>query len=572
MTTAIQKGNLSLLFMITSVGVLATVPLSVEQIRMLCATPFMHFFALAWLAYLVCIWRSPKVGIASGLIRRYAGVSLIASGLVLSLFATLAWSPNLGQVAIILMLTGWSLLRLGVVPWTRVIAFTSFLWITWPLPGNINAKILSRMRHSAFQTASNILDFFEVPHFLSGSLLDLKAARIDLTAIQPAYDNLFSLLFVALLFIVGLQNPFLISCLVLFLVPLIAWLGTIAHVLLHSWVHEAFATHWLEGWWLVGIQMGFFVAECGLVWCLFAGVHRLFEPLFSDSPDQTNRNIQNWYNRLILWPLRLVEHAGAEARAYFEEDLHEGKSDESRRSPVRVNFPSVTAAKAASDPWIWNRWTISLFSLAGLTFVLGVATRLVPQPALKPLPNYSTESLNRFAKSVEFPETLNQKLLGHREPAHLEDSEINEVVWEFNYDRGGLVFAVSLPQRYVRTFATTKNWQLSKTSLVEESEWHVVESEFVNEFGRSAYVWTTAFNEDSKPAAFKDTLFKKILGRLNGSFLGKTLISRDDKSIFQTTMILESNTALAERGKKLHRTAIIEFTKAIMPQTIGLKP
>jgi hypothetical protein len=236
-------------------GLVGILPLLIEQTGKLWGFPYWRFFPLAWSAFVLYIMLSPKVGMATSPLRRTIALVLSSIGVGIGFVSTIVWSPSFGQLAAILLISGWALLILAVVPWTRVIAFTGFLWITWPIPGGFCTRLLSNIHSRAMSVGSNILDLFGTTHLLNESRLDLRSQQIDLTSLMATYDSVYSLFFLAVIVVVGLHCSLFMSLLILASVPLISWMGTVTQFLIHVWVAEL-ATDWTtNGYFLGGMRV-----------------------------------------------------------------------------------------------------------------------------------------------------------------------------------------------------------------------------------------------------------------------------------------------------------------------------
>jgi hypothetical protein len=313
--------------------------------------------------------------------------------------------------------------------------------------------------------------------------------------------------------------------------------------------------------------------ECGLFWCVFVGLHSLFEPIFSDSPEQVNRRIQNGYNQLVIWPVRLTSTAGAETRAYFEDEPII-QTPEQVGSPVMVIRPSVVEAKLATEPWQWTRGTIGLMSVCAASLIIGVLTYLVPPREVKPLPDYSESQLASIANFKDFPESsIEAQLVRARIAEYNPEIRWRAIDWGFITNKGAISFTLTLPHYEFQPFIASRTWTLhQKSKLFEESDWPVHEAEYVNDFGRLVYVWHTGFDKNSAPVSSDSTWLSSLSRRMENSLLGRLLPARDTPHLFMTTLLLEPNEPLSLGGKKAHRVACAAFTKAIAERTNSAQP
>ena len=97
-------------------SVLAAAPLLTMQLETLWRRPYLRFFPLAWLLVAIYLWRIPRVGFAVSPVRRTISIALYSIGLLAELVGAVLVSPNATELGFLLLLTGWILTTLGIVP------------------------------------------------------------------------------------------------------------------------------------------------------------------------------------------------------------------------------------------------------------------------------------------------------------------------------------------------------------------------------------------------------------------------------------------------------------------------
>ncbi len=553
-------------------GFLSILPLLITQVNSLWATGYMRFFPLAWLSFLFFVWRVPKLGFAAHPTRRYAAMALSCFGILVSLVAALANSPNLSQLAAILLISGFIQLWLGIAPWTRLAAFSALLWVTWPLPGGIHGKLLEKIQFSAISMASNILDLFNVPHFATSAFIDLRSRRIELELLHGSYDSVYTLLFLTILICIALRRPLFLSSIVILTVPVISWLGSIAQLLLVAWGSEVLASDWLSGVPLVILRSGVFVGECGLVWLIFQGLSSLFEPVMVDRAEQINQGIHGAYNRAIVWPLNFsITIIQQDEQSYFDDELGTGAEVPAPKKPIRIG-PSRNATRIATDPWMQSRWTYAVLSVALLATLCSFATAFLPPAPEKPLTSYSAAQLQQLATADTLPEDEDLKLVKINTSAAELEGTSHVAEWWFTSDHGAIQFIAAFPTRgFDRSWERIGNWQVQGVPrrIVREDFWPVYEIEFADTTGKRAYGWYSAF--DSQGNAYVPTSWwSRLWTRLPTTILGRIFGLGVPPLSYQTTLFLEANGVISERTKQKYRTKCRKLTQAFSEKTLGV--
>jgi Transmembrane exosortase (Exosortase_EpsH) len=155
-----------------------------------------------------------------------------------------------------LSVSGLTLLRLGVVPWTRVAANLSLIWIAWPWPAAIHQRIDGGVHRLGIQTATAVFDLVGIPVFSVGNVLEFRSQTLDTTVWMNGPDSFLGFLLFAALTLVWLRRGLVQSLLTVLSIPLIAWVGELAKILLWYWAYHDFAVDLSVGWSLVFFRVG----------------------------------------------------------------------------------------------------------------------------------------------------------------------------------------------------------------------------------------------------------------------------------------------------------------------------
>ncbi len=140
--------------------------------------PHFQFFPLAWIAFCYFIYSEGAIGWSTNIWRPMAGGGIWALGLSAIVAAAFFFSPWIGQAAAILCICGWGLLRLDAVQMFRWLAWTLLLWITLPMPGNLDAEVVNGLQRLSARSASQLLDLMGVLHLPQGTTLEIRSRQL----------------------------------------------------------------------------------------------------------------------------------------------------------------------------------------------------------------------------------------------------------------------------------------------------------------------------------------------------------------------------------------------------------
>ena len=548
------------LYSITLVaGLLSLLPLLVKQAYRLALAPMWWFTPLALLFFLYLLWRTQYVGVAAHPIRRWTAMSLMGLGVVFGFLATVVESANVAHLSVLLLVTGWAIIRQGIVPWTRVVACCSILWVAWPLPNALTERIEARLNREAINTASGILDQIGVKHLVSLTTLDLKTTRLDLAAILGGAGSLPALLFVTLMILLFTRHPLLLSLLALASAFVLSWLSDVLLILLQVWAVLNTTTGWGDGWMLVATQAAMFVFEVAMVMVTLYSISYLFDAVPVDSSRKADKIWHGLFNRVVVWPMNFVAIED-EGPAYLEEDdVEDGKI----AAPGRIRLmPSFTATRMATDPFAGQlRLFYAMLVCIALTGIFAVLGWMFPPQVV------DLQALAQSAAQMEnvsgAPEELAELTLIGQVPIESADISTRAVGWNYSLSGGLASLTLEYPRIGPAASQGLEGWTVADVprNYVIDG-WNIVESEYVNSIGNRGYSWVAAI--DRKGASYsQDGLVSRSIAKLKRSILGRVLGMSVDDVTHHSRLIVQPQSSLAMQQREALRAAFASATASI---------
>jgi len=201
------------------IALLCVSPMVWLQCLSLWIRPHLQFFPFAWLAFGYIVVVRNKVITSNLSVRRLASLCVAALSFLLSVEAALISSPWLAYVAAVILVTAWMLLRLGKTKWMTVLAISSILWITVPLPVGYDGKLIEMLQSKSSLAASLVLDCLGVLHVRDGNVLDLTGKQLFVAEACSGIDSLYALMAICLSVVIWFRQPWVVGVLSLSLVP-----------------------------------------------------------------------------------------------------------------------------------------------------------------------------------------------------------------------------------------------------------------------------------------------------------------------------------------------------------------
>ncbi|MEQ1828243.1 MAG: exosortase/archaeosortase family protein, partial [Pirellula sp.] len=190
------------------------------QCQNLWARPHFQFFPIAWGAFAYFVYTRASLQDCKGTTRRNLAYLILAACCLLTLLTITLWSPWIGYMTGILLVCSWGLLRLGETSWTTVLAMSTLLWITLPLPLAYDQKLISLLQSQSSFAAGVVLDCFGVVHLRGGNVIELASKRLFVDEACSGVDSLYALMTICLGMIVWFRLPFIVGFLSILLVPM----------------------------------------------------------------------------------------------------------------------------------------------------------------------------------------------------------------------------------------------------------------------------------------------------------------------------------------------------------------
>lgn len=541
--------------LIVLVGLIGLLPMLVQQAGRLWQLPYMRFFPVAWVVFAFYCYRVPKLGFAADKTRRRVGVASISLGLFFGLLAAVFLSPNMAHFGGNLLITGWVLIWLGIVPWTRLVALTSVLWLAWPLPRNWTGQAVAWIQAKAISSTSHILDLVALPHFAMPTTVDLRSQRLDVSGLASGADSFLSLGMLTLLLLIYTRRPLLIGLAAIFSVPVIGWMGAVVQLLMEAWALESLAENWSSGWQLLTLRCVLFIVQCGLVSLVIYGLSYALEPVAVNSTEQSPNSLQAIYNRLALWPMNPVVSVSEDERDYF--------ADEEQAPHLRAGsprkLPKYRETATASDPWLKSKLCWPVYGVSAGAFLLGLLGLFLP-PQESELPPEVIEgrsaSISHLADlPLELP-PLNS--LGGQRLDGVDGVDRERIAWHYSAREGGAQVLLEFPTLgFIKRWQTLGDtWSLTapprRIEVVNDQgkAWPMFEVAYAGENGALAYGWYSAFDERAEPVVPSQSFAASVGRRLTNTVFNRLVTTQSEPVTYQLELFLQTNQLLAERRKR----------------------
>ncbi|MDX1929612.1 MAG: archaeosortase/exosortase family protein [Pirellulaceae bacterium] len=548
-------------------GVVALMPLLVKQCYRLASSPMWWFTPLTLFFFLYLVWRSQYVGVTAHPIRRWTAMGLMMFAALIGVAATIAESANFAHLSLIMLVTGWALIHQGIVPWTRVIACCSVLWVAWPLPLALTERIESRLNREAVSAASGVLDQLGVKHLATATTLDLKTTRLDLSAILGGAGSLPALLFATLVILLFTRHPLLLSLMALGSAVVISWQSSVLMILLQVWTVENSTVNLGSGWMLVATQVAMFVFELMMLMVSLYSISYLFDAVPVDSSRKADKGWHGLFNRAVVWPMNFVAIQD-EGPAYLEDDDLEDDLPKKVVSTRARLTPSVTATRNATDPFASQLRlfyaTLACLALTGALAVLGLVfpPRVVDFRAL-------AQSATQMENVTGAPDELAGMALIGQLPIGGADESMRAVAWNYSLPGGLASLTLEYPRSGPAVSQTLEGWtQADVPRSYTVGGWNMVESEYVNSIGKRGYSWVAAI--DRKGSNYSQGgLVSRSIAKLKRSVLGRALGMSVDDVTYHSRLIVQPSSSLAMQQREEMRTAFASATASIAQTLAG---
>ena len=322
-----------------AISLLGLAPLLTVQCGHLWERLHFQFFPLAWLAFGALVFTRGKLAWATSRNRARFGSVAWGLGLLVGLTAAYRLSPWLAQVAAILCVTGWGVLRLDKTPWLRWLGWTLLLWITLPLPGNLDRQLVSRLQAVSSESAGALLDLIGLVHYRQGNLIEVRAGKLFVDEACSGIDSLYALFAIALVMVLWQRRPLIVGLFTLLSVPAWAWLGNVVRLTLIVWLLDSWHVDLSYGWKHTVVGMAIFVASSAFLFITLGASEFLFKRFSTSAMPREHKAWHLAYNTVVCFPDKAPEIVTEESE-YFDSRYEARARAASKTAPARSSANS----------------------------------------------------------------------------------------------------------------------------------------------------------------------------------------------------------------------------------------
>ena len=487
-----------------AVCLLSTLPLLVLQSIHLWDRPHFQFFPLAWVAFGFFIYSEGRIAWSTHLWRQRLGIAFWLAGLMAIIAAAIFFSPWIGQAAAIFCITAWGLLRLDSVPLFRWLGWTLLLWITLPLPGNMDADVVNGLQRLSARSASQLLDLIGILHLRQGTILEIRSRQLFVDEACSGIDSLYSLIAISLLMMLWQKRPLIVGLFTLITVPLWAWMGNVLRLLVIVVLLDRWQIDLSSGWphTLLGIVTFAISSLCLLV--TQTGFAMLFQR-FSGSTLPADHDWHLVYNAVVCFPGKPPE-VSTEADQYF------------RGAPAPAPAPKPARPSSLKQPPTWVTVSgLCIGSVLALVINLRSTSRDWMDGRSSRLPHYELSQVTSIFSEKDFPEDfMNAKRVRFQADQRSPESFFGEYsrTWSFSNSGGEFVVSLDFPFRgyhplWVCYTNAGNQMQGPPASILLSNQAagerpHVVHVKFRDDLGNFSYLWFELFDADGQPVAVRN--------------------------------------------------------------------
>lgn len=530
-------------------------PLLAIQCAHLWERPHFQFFPLAWAAFIVLIVTRGKIGWVSSGRRARLGMVAWGLGLATGLVAAYRFSPWMMQVAAIVCVTGWGLLRLETGSAIRWLGWTLLLWVTLPLPGRFDRELVDRLQQISSQSAGSLLDLFGVIHLRQGNLIEIRSAKLFVDEACSGIDSLYSLFAIALVMMLWQRRPLVVGLFTLASVPVWAWLGNVVRLTLIAFLLDRWQIDLSQGWKHAALGLAVFAGSSA---CLFVTL-RAFASLFQRfSTASLPRDRKSWhlaYNAAVCFPGKAPE-VRSEEDDYFASARPTPATAPARASRRGRAYDPLNGPAARRPLFV----TAIVASVAIMT--LGtVAIAKSRRSDLLAVPHFDAAHVNDAFIESAMPETLQgAKRVSFAKVERSPDNFNGEYsrIWKYRDTRNEFILSADFPFRGFHPlwlcYTNVGNSLEGDPVLLDPPELgsaagdqpSIARVKLKDELGGTSYVWFSLFDASGRPVPAQEyradastLLVGRLLGR-NGSVLEMEPVS------YQFQLYLQSDDDLTD--------------------------
>lgn len=447
---------------------------------------------------------------------------------------------------------------------SRLLAILSILASCLPLPLNWDQKVVDTLQSLASRGTSYALDGLEVPHLPQGNVLQIADHSLFVEEACSGVTSLYSLVSVALIFLIVGKRSLLIGLLTLACIPIVAIATNLLRLL-----SIALFLHW----WNIDISHGYAHTLVGFLTFLIGistvlSVEQVLSHLFAPIP--LNRSSDGYlvplYNKIVGWP-----RTGGPVRPKAEKALSTIAGGEEPNSPP-ASGPSVHYSPSAALP-LWLVGTSYVVSALLLIGSIAINSYLNIQP-IQTIPDVSDKLASEFPTKDSLPQILGENWqqldfkLEKRDMASVFGQRSN--IWYYKNDESILTVSLDYPFRGwhpLEVCYVNNGWKISKFVVGKDNEqvqspW--LEIEFVNQLGMTGFLIYSFFDENGESysgasiEARADKNILNILSNYKGAFRPIT---------YQCQLFTESWKPLADEEKQKMRVMFFNARQRIIERS-----
>ena len=452
--------------------------------------PHLQFFpvtiaVVCWIAYS----ELPKEKKLDGGARFWSAVTILTFSYTLILVAFVFYSPWLAQLALIAAFLSWALVRLYATSLARIAAIWGLLLSTVPLPFAIDERLISKLQNWSSSACASALDALQVPNFLQGNILHIEQHTLFVEEACSGVTSLYSLISLALIFVVTQRRSFFHSALILFVTPLVAINGNILRLILISLGFE---------WWDIDLTKGYQHDAVGLVAFLSSAValvcfNQLISLIFAPIPKLKSQKslFRRCYNSVVGWPFPSLNRG--ENASNTELDLVKKEQ----------NSPKTLVKKFSIGP-------IPLFPIFCVVYLL----MFIPVLSVVVLRERSAGAYVSPEIAAQFPtadlikDDLKNgwQMTGYNFTSRDMRSNTGQYSHTWRLVKGEKIVIFSLDFAFLgwhglENCYRSSGWKVFDIDIKDKSrnDWSWVQGRMVNAFGSEGYLWYSLFDEFGAP-------------------------------------------------------------------------
>jgi hypothetical protein len=535
-------------------------------------SPFTIPLVSAWICFFIYYYLAPKTGLAATENRRKIAIAAVLVGLAITSIGAFLLIFKMAWLGVLVAVSGLALFRLGVVPWTRVVAILSLIWIAWPWPGAILERLDGRLHRLGIQTAVSVFDLLGVPVLSVGNTMEFRPQSLDSSLWMNGPDSLVGLLLFAAMSLVWMRRTLVPAVVTMVSVPFIAWVGAAAKILLWYWVLNSYAVDLSEGWPLVFLRLGVFAIQLLMILVVNWGVHLALLPVLADPNARANVTVHSLYNVVTLWPLQISMTAQRADQDYLgDSDEDEEDLPKVKKRLITRRMPDVALAKQAPDPWSQPKLLWSTLAMGGLAVVLSLVANFMPAAKPMSLPKLDEQAVAGLANSSLLEGLDLGAQFTNAEVQRVDDQ--NVITFNLAGNSGPVTFMARFPSRsYFGVWTTPQGMTLNgpvKSMLVEDVTIH--EATFAGQMGASTMGWFAAMLPGGESLA-EPGFMHRMKGRLANSLVGRFVGLTNEQVIYETALLVDSQSSFSERQKREYRTLMAKLSQRLAQSVRGIQP